>query len=101
MDNNIEALKNACDELRLRTKQLDAWMPDGASKHAKRLMNMVVRHSEEVSGCVEKLINYVPKKDGCRCGELEEMLELIPKKLSLGEVLQLKDLIYNHLQNTK
>ncbi len=85
MDNNIESLKNACDKLRLRTKQLDAWMPDGASKPAKRLMNMVIRHSEEVSGCVEKLIN-LPKNEGCRCVELEEMLELIPKKLSLGEV---------------
>lgn len=99
MDKKIEALQNACDELVHRMKQLDAWMPDSASKHAKRLMNMVSRHSNEVSCLTKELANYVPKNEACRCVELDEVLEVIPKKLSLGEFLELKDLIHQHFNN--
>lgn len=96
MDKKIEALQNACDELVHKMEQLDAWMPDSASKHAKRLMTVVTRHSNEVERISEELTNYVPKNEGCRCVELGEILELIPKKLSLGEFLELKDLIHQH-----
>lgn len=100
MDTKIAALQNACDELVNRMEQLDAWMPDSASKHAKRLMTVVTRHSNEVSNLVKELINYAPKEEGCRCGELKEILELLPKKLSLGEFLELWDLIANHFQKS-
>lgn len=100
MDTKIAALQKACDELVYRMEQLDAWMPDSASKHAKRLMTVVTRHSNEVTSCAKELINYVPKEEGCRCGELKEILELIPKKLSLGEFLELWDLIANHFQKS-
>ena len=100
MDTKIAALQKACDELVYRMEQLDAWMPDSASKHAKRLMTVVTRHSNEVKGIAESLTNYVPKEEGCRCGEMKEILELIPKKLSLGEFLELWDLIANHFQKS-
>lgn len=101
MNKNIEALQNACEELVYRMEQLNAWMPDSASKHAKRLMTVVTRHSNEVSCCAKDLDNYVPKNEACRCDELDEIMESIPKKLSLGEILQLKDAIYNHFQNSR
>lgn len=96
MDKKIVELQSACGELVHRMGQLDAWMPDSASKHAKRLMNVVSRHSNEVECIAEELTNYVPKNEACRCVELDEVLELIPKKLSLGEFLELKDLIHQH-----
>lgn len=101
MNKNIEELQKTCEELELRTKQLDAWMPDSASKHAKRLITVVTRLSYEVKSIAESLTNYDPKTEACRCDELDEILELIPKKLSLGDVLQLKDAIYNHFQNSR
>lgn len=100
MDTKITALQKACDELVHRMEQIDACMPDSAFKHAKRLMTVITRHSNEVSCCAKELTNYVPKKEGCRCGELKEILELIPKKLSLGEFLELWDLIANHFQKS-
>lgn len=99
MDKKIEALQKACETIELRTKHLAAWIPDSAAKPVKRLMATLTRLSSEVHCLAEELTNYAPKIEGCRCGELEEILEIIPKKLSLGEFLELKDLIHQHFNN--
>ena len=101
MDKKIEELQTASSELVHRMEQLNAWMPDSASTHAKRLLSKVIQHSNEVECIAEELTNYVPKNEGCRCVELEEILELIPKKMGLGELLELKDLIHQHFNNHK
>ena len=99
MDTKVAALQKSCEMSELRTKHLAAWIPDSAAKPVKLLMATLTRLSSEVYCLAEELTNYAPRIEGCRCIELDEMLELIPKKLSLGEFLELKDLIHQHFNN--
>ena len=98
MDKKIEELQTASSELCFRVEDLVTWLPAILSKHMERLISKVTYHSNHVKQLAEDMKDYAPRNDSCRCVELEEILELIPKKLSLGEFLELKDLIHQHFK---
>lgn len=100
MDKKIEEFQTASSELCSRVEDLVTWLPAILTKHMERLISKVTYHSKEVKQLSEAMKDYAPRHDSCRCAELEEILELIPKELSLGEFLDFYDLVANHFQKS-
>lgn len=101
MNKNIENLQRFSDKLRFLIEELADYLPDDTQNATKRLITRAGFYINGICRWAEVVEDYEPKNEACRCDELDEILELIPKKLSLGDVLELKDLITNHFQNSR
>lgn len=101
MNKNIEDLQRFSNELRRLIDELADYLPDDTPNGTKRLITRAGFYINGICRLSEVVENYEPKNEACRCDELDEIMESIPKKLSLGEILQLKDAIYNHFQNSR
>lgn len=101
MKKNIEDLQRFGDKLRFLIDELADYLPDDKPSVAKRIITKAGFYINGICRLSEVIEDYEPKNEACRCDELDEILESIPKKLSLGDVLELKDLITNHFQNSR
>ena len=101
MNKNIEDLQRFSNKLRFLIDELADYLPDDTPKGTKRIITRAGFYINGMCRLSEVIEGYEPKKEACRCDELDEILELIPKKLSLGEFLELWDVIANHFQNSK
>jgi hypothetical protein len=98
MNKNIEELQRFSNKLRFIIDELAEDLLDDTPNGTERIINKASHYINGICRLAEVVEDYVPKEEGCRCGELKEILELIPKKLSLGEFLELKDLIHQHFK---
>lgn len=101
MNKNIEELQRFSDELSRLIEELADYLPDDTPNGTKRIITRAGFYIDGICRLSEVVEDYEPKNEACRCDELDEILESIPKKLSLGDVLELKDLVANHFQNSR
>lgn len=101
MNKNIEDLQQFSNKLRFIIDELANYLPDDTPSGTKRLITKAGFYINGICRLSEVVEDYEPKNEACRCDELDEILELIPKKLSLGDFLELWDLVDNHFQNSR